>query len=266
MSLRPKRSRSLPRRLSFVVAVATMATALPFSPVHAASAPRIANGSEVPEGSYRFSVALKMTGIPTPTGGRRNSACSGALVNPLWIITAGHCFRDADGVRVERPVADLTTATVGRAVLSGTNGEVRTIVAVRQLWSADIAVAKLDRPVLGIEPVVLGRTAPTVGQRLRLTGYGSVTGSNPTPSDRLLTSQFTVSGVAATTVGVKGYAPAPNTSACPYDSGAPYFVEDATATATLVSIESNGPTCPHAQEETTARIDVAADWISGAIG
>lgn len=255
----------MPRGLSLVLAVATMLTALPLSPARAEAPPRIANGTVVPEGSYRFSVALAMSGIPTPDGGRRNSACSGALVNTLWIITAGHCFRDADGVRVERPVADLTTATVGRAVLSGTNGEVRTIVAVRQLWSTDIAVAKLDHPVVGIAPIALGRTAPTVDQQLRLTGYGSVTGSNPTPSGRLLTGQFTVSAVGATTVGVKGYAPAPDTSACPYDSGAPYFVEDADTPATLVSIESNGPTCPHAQEETTSRIDVAADWISNAI-
>jgi secreted trypsin-like serine protease len=249
------------------VGVAVMLGLLAAVPATADSDPHvlIANGDDVPEGSYRFSVKLTMTGIPTANGGRRNSACSGALISSRWIITAGHCFRDADGVRVERPVADLTTAAVGRADLEGTNGEVRTIVAVRQLFTSDIAVAELDHPVYGIRPIRLARTAPEIGQIVRLTGYGSVTGTNPSPSTRLRTGQFTVVSVNETTIGTKGYAPEPNTSPCPYDSGAPYFIEGHDGHVTLVSIESNGPSCPHALEETTARIDVAAKWIRSAI-
>ena len=59
----------------------------------------IANGEPVPDGKYGFSVKLTMTGIPTADGGRRNSACSGALVAPRWVITAGHCFRTFDNIR-----------------------------------------------------------------------------------------------------------------------------------------------------------------------
>ena len=229
--------------------------------VYATSANAIANGEVVPEGKYRFSVKLTMTGIPTADGGRRNSACSGALIAPQWVVTAGHCFRDFNGVRQERPVADLTTATVGRADLSGTNGQVATVIAVRQSPTNDLSIAKLDRPIRGIKPIQLSRSAPDAGDVLRLTGYGSTTSTNPTPSPLLRTGQFTVASVTDSTILVTGFAPQPDTTPCPYDSGAPYFVESRFSPPKLVSVESNGPSCPHTQQETTSRVDNIRGWI-----
>ncbi|MGW5580372.1 S1 family peptidase [Micromonospora chokoriensis] len=231
----------------------------------ASPAQAVANGEPVPNGKYRFAVKLTMTGIPTVDGGRRNSACSGALVAPSWVVTAGHCFRDANGVRVERPVADLTTATVGRTDLSGTSGVEAKVVAVRQSPSTDLALAQLASPVFGIKPIALNTTAPVPGDVVRLTGYGSTTGENPTPATRLYTGQFTVSTVVPSIVGVTGLAPAPDTSACAYDSGAPYFLEGKKGHPKLISVESDGPGCPHSGEETTARVDDIAPWISNII-
>jgi secreted trypsin-like serine protease len=210
-------------------------------------------------------VKLVMTGIPTPSGGKRNSGCSGALISRQWIITAGHCFRDANGVRVEHPVADLTSATLGKADLTNGGGVVRTVIAVRQSPDRDIAVAELDRPVWGVEPLRLATTAPAAGDTLRLTGWGADNSANPVQSMVLRTGQFTVSSVSPAIVGVKGLAPKPDTSACPYDSGAPYFQERRHLQPVLVGIEANGPSCPHALEETTARVDTAAEWIRAAI-
>ena len=229
--------------------------------VYATNANAIANGEVVPEGKYRFSVKLTMTGIPTADGGRRNSACSGALIAPQWVVTAGHCFRDFNGVRQERPVADLTTATVGRADLSGTNGQVATVIAVRQSPTNDLSIAKLDKPIRGIKPIQLARSAPDVGDLVRLTGYGSTTSTNPTPSQLLRTGQFTVASVTDSTILVTGFAPQPDTTPCPYDSGAPYFVESRFSAPKLVAVESNGPSCPHTQQETTSRVDNIRGWI-----
>jgi secreted trypsin-like serine protease len=229
--------------------------------VYATNANAIANGEVVPEGKYRFSVKLTMTGIPTADGGRRNSACSGALIAPQWVITAGHCFRDAGGVRQERPVADLTTATVGRADLSGTNGQVATVIAVRQSPTNDVSIAKLDKPIRGIRPIQLSRSAPDVADIVRLTGYGSTTSTNPTPSQLLRTGQFTVASVTDSTILVTGFAPQPDTTPCPFDSGAPYFVESRFSAPKLVSVESSGPSCPHTLQETTSRVDNIRGWI-----
>ncbi|MGW5582131.1 trypsin-like serine protease [Micromonospora chokoriensis] len=177
----------------------------------------------MPKGKYRFSVKLTRNGIPTADDGRRNSACSGALVAPDWVVPAGHCFGDLKGIPVEQPVADLTTAAVGRADLTGTSGVMAKVIAVRQSPSNDLSLAQLDTPVLGIRPIRLSTTAPAVCDVVRLTGYGSTASENPLPATRLYTDQFTVHTVANSIVGMTRPAPALDISACPYDSGAPYF-------------------------------------------
>jgi secreted trypsin-like serine protease len=227
----------------------------------ATNANAVANGEVVPEGRYRFTVKLTMTGIPTADGGRRNSACSGSLIDDQWVLTAGHCFRTFDNTRVEYPVADLTTATVGRADLTGTNGVVRTVVAVRQSATNDVALAKLDQPVTGIRPVEISREQPNVGDVVRLTGYGSTQSTNPVPSDLLRTGQLTVTEVQTSNYLMSGFAPQPNTTPCPYDSGGPYFVESRLHAPRVVAVVSNGPSCPHTANETAARVDNLRNWI-----
>ena len=229
------------------------------------AATAIANGEPVPDGRYRFAVKLTMTGIPTADGGRRNSACSGALIAPQWVITAGHCFRDAAGVRVSRPVADLTTATVGRTDLTGTAGHELEVVAVIQSPTADVSLARLEQPVRDVRPLRVGHRAPEIGAVLRVTGYGSTTSVNPVPETRLRTGRLKVVSLSESVTGLQGYAPEPSTTPCPYDSGAPYFLERGRARPVLVAVVSNGPGCPHTGVENGARTDTIAGWITGSI-
>ena len=237
----------------------------------------VANGEPVPEGRYRFAVKLTMTDIPRPDGSHYNSACSGALIAARWIITAGHCFHDVNRNRVSGPVPYATTATVGTADVTSGRGHTVNVVTVAQADGTDIAVAQLDQPIFDVAPIPLARTGPAVGDVLRITGFGATDSVDPMPSTILRTGQVQVSSVTDTTVGVHGYRPLPTTSACLYDSGAPYFRERPHRPPVLVSVEQDGPDCPHDQEETTSRVDTAASlgssgavntvagWIEGVI-
>jgi len=243
---------------SVVAAVVTVGVVLGSS----GPARAIADGEEVPDGRYAFSVKLTMTGIPTASGGRRDSACSGALIAQRWVITAGHCFRDANNVRVDRPVADLTTATVGRTDLTDTGRGIEAeVIAVRQSPTADVALAELSVPVRRIRPIRLSTKAPELGDIVRVTGYGSTTSVNPAPVTRLRTGQLTVVALSEPVVGLHGYAPQPDTTPCPYDSGGPYFAEHGHRGPALVAVVSNGPSCPHTATENGARTDNIVPWI-----
>jgi secreted trypsin-like serine protease len=226
----------------------------------------VADGTLVPEGHYRFSVKLTMTNIPTPEGGFRDSACSASLVAAQWIMTAGHCFHNVNGKHVSGPVPYATTALVGQADVSGTGGHLVNVVWVEQApGTTDIAVAKLDQPITDVKPIELSTRTPKIGEVLRLTGWGASSSDNPKPGTHLQTGQVKVSSLTDNAVGVKGYKPLPTTSACLYDSGAPYFLERSHKPPLLVSLDSDGPDCPHDQEETTARVDTIAKWAHGII-
>ncbi len=248
------------RRAAIVLATGLAAIAATGAPAQA-----IARGEDAADGRYAFSAELVMTGIPTLDGSTRDSSCSGSLVAPHWIITAGHCFKDAHDRHVSRPVAKTTVAVVGRADLTGDGGTEATVVEVRQSPTHDIALARLDHAVTGVVPVRVATAAPKTGTAVRLTGFGLTGDAGGALPNRMQTGEFRVTSVTGTQIGMSGIAPHADTSPCEHDSGGPYFTGPDTA-PTLVAVVSRGPDCPHRGADTSARVDTAASWIRSVIG
>jgi secreted trypsin-like serine protease len=245
--------RLVARAATVLVAVGTTA-AIAMTPAVA-----VAHGTAAAPGQFPFAVKLTMTAIPRANGTTYNSGCSAALISRTWIMTAGHCFHDVRGVRVSGATPYRTTATLNTANTGTNPGETRDVVEVRQAPNgADIALARLSAPVTDVAPLALNTQRPAPGQVLTIAGWGATSSVAPQPSPQLYSGQVRITSVASTTVLVTGYAPARDTSACLYDSGAPYI---ASSPPRLVSVESTGPNCPHTQNETTVRVDPLVPWM-----
>lgn len=251
----------MPRRRSIVRALATLGLAGTMAALSGAPASGVAHGAPAAAGQDPFAVKLTMTHIPRPDGTYYDSACSAALISPTWIITAGHCFHDINRNPVSGPVPYATTATLNTVDVNADAGEVRSVVLVKQASNVDIALAQLSAPVSDVVPLALNRAKPAVGGVLTIAGWGATSSVNPVPATRLSVGQVKIRTVKSTTVAVAGYYPGPDTSACLYDSGAPYFTTPKNAPPLLVSVESDGPACPHTSVETTVRVDPVVAWI-----
>ncbi|RPE27897.1 trypsin-like serine protease [Kitasatospora cineracea] len=181
---------------------------------------------------------LRVTGsTATPTAGQAADAataftthlaigdtgrtCTGALVDPQWILTAKSCFADDPanpGTVTAGAPKTATTATIGRTDTHTTGGHQVSIVELAPHASRDLVMARLQAPVLDVAPVTVSTTAPVGGSALNAAGYGR-TATAWTPGT-LHTPAATTSTVAATGFDLTPTAPG---LICKGDAGGPVW-------------------------------------------
>ncbi|MEU4352032.1 trypsin-like serine protease [Streptomyces sp. NPDC023838] len=205
-------------------------------------------GPEATNGAHPYAVRLAIGNDDT------SRACTGALVDRFWVLTAASCLATTPGATVSAGKPALaTTATLS-------DGKTVTVTEVSPRADRDTALVRLATPVTTIAPATLAGSAPAAGTELKAVGFGR-TRSEWVP-DKLHTGTFTLDSATSTTLAATGKG---TDAICKGDTGGPLL----NAAGELVGVNSRSwqggclGTDP-AETRTgaiAARTDGLGDWI-----
>ncbi|MDW4908965.1 trypsin-like serine protease [Streptomyces sp. ADMS] len=249
-----------PVRLAALAATLTLGSA-----ALAAGSAAAVTGPAAPSSDTTYAYTAQVT------VGDHDRGCSGVLVDREWLLTAASCFVDNPAAGLTVPAgkpALRTTATIGRADLSGTGGAVRQIVELVPRTDRDAVLARLNRPVTNVSPVALATAAPTAGEELTLAGFGRSTTEWAPLS--LHTGAFSVDASTATSATLTGKDGA---AACMGDTGGP-LVRTVNGTAQLAALSSQSyqggcfgiDTAETRTGGIATRVDDLASWVNSRTG
>ncbi|MEU9173336.1 trypsin-like serine protease [Streptomyces sp. NPDC048420] len=214
-------------------------------------------GDPAADGTYAFTARIDIG-----DGARR---CSGALVDPYWVLTAASCFADDPSgsfqIRAGKP-AQATRAVIGRTDTTATTGQSRTVVELAPRTDRDLVLARLNRPVTDITPAAVAAGMPVTGESLLSTGYGR-TATEWAPL-RMHQGDFSVDTVGVETLAVTGKGA---DAICAGDTGGPLF-RTVNGSPQLAGVNSRSwqGGCYNSTETRTGalatRLDDIRDWVT----
>ncbi|MGA5738875.1 trypsin-like serine protease, partial [Streptomyces pseudogriseolus] len=194
---------------SGLLATTALACALTAAPAQAAT------GSQASSDSYTFTARLVI--------GSGERVCSGALVDPQWVISASSCFVDNPASGATPPAGQPTktvAVTIGRSDLASTTGHVTTVTELVPSPGRDLVMARLATPAPGITPVTLATTPPAAGDTVKAVGFGR-TKTEWSPM-KAHTGAFTVDSVDTNQLALIGQN---GDALCAGDTGGPLLRE-----------------------------------------
>ena len=240
--------------------------------------PKIINGKGVPDGKYPFVVAILDKRLPGNAFDKQ--FCGGALIDEDSVLTAAHCFFDAQG-NLDPPLARDLKVTAGRTVLTSKQGELRSVsarfihpnynIAADPFANYDAAVLQLGKAISTVKAVKLSTNDNLEAEGLQATvaGWGSLIARpacGPSNAQPLFPSRMQeakvpivsdtetnqIYGTICVSSGARNaYTPAlmiaaggTGTDTCQGDSGGPLFAKQGFSKKyTQIGITSFGPGC-----------------------
>ena len=196
----------------------------------------------------------------------RRSTCSGTLIDPEIVLTAGHCVLLND----DYGYSDLTSSPESLRIVVGADmGYNGTVVArgweivPHPTWTGDItagvtdlALVKLDRPVENVATFPLvDFPMPQSGQSAYLVGYGDSGYGESGVQREGATTIWTVTPAELETGG--------NANTCPGDSGGPVLIkQDGQWAVAGVNSYGAGTVCSTEQGMWAVNVLSACHWLN----
>ena len=224
---------------------------------------RILDGTVIPSAYFPSVAKLK---IQNPNGD-----CTGTLISPYHVLTAGHCVLDQYG--------HLTVTTNSRIELGGIDYAIKYIYVhpsyTQNLFTLDgegvydVAILELYTSP-SVSPTPICRVMPTTGTTMKLAGFGFLGSgqfgeSGATPAPGYISYGFTPLDYLTPTYLSWYFSPG-ESSTSHGDSGGPAFIL-INGTDHVEGVTHGGPKYPTwggIQYDT--RVDVVASWIDSIVG
>ncbi len=231
----------------------------------AGAPPPIVGGTPVPDGRWAETAAIYQDG---------DVACTGVLISPSWVLTAGHCTSDA-AEAVYLGGNDLGDLAEGEWF------EIVDAIPYPQYWEAyDVGLLALDRSAEQQPPEVALDCALeelSDGALAQIVGYGAIDEYGTRYTDDLMEATVGIHDAdcddldlgcePAVSPGGELSAGGDGTDTCYGDSGGPLFLWTSYGVPALQGLtsrgtDSEGPPC--ATGGIYVRVDAVADWIESA--